>query len=128
MRSVRSDVSGIVLAALLAGCGGGGGGAGAGTVVQPGSGTSTPTPTASSCSLRARQDWVLATMREWYLFPETLPASLDPGGYASADAYLDALTATARGQGRDRYFTYLTSIAGRPPIIPAVPAPASAFA
>jgi len=61
--------------------------------------------------LRARQDWILATMREWYLFPETLPSNLDPAGYGTADTYLDALTATARGQGRDRYFTYLTSIA-----------------
>lgn len=111
MRIVRSSVSGLVLAALLASCGGGGGSGGSGNVVQPGGGTSTPTPTASACSLRARQDWILATMREWYLFPETLPASLDPGGYTSADAYLDALTATARAQGRDRYFTYLTSIA-----------------
>ncbi|WP_294333339.1 S41 family peptidase [uncultured Sphingomonas sp.] len=108
MGFLRSGVSAIVLAALLASCGGGGSGGGSGTVVQPGS--ATPTPTASSCSLRARQDWLLATMREWYLFPETLPANLDPGGYTTADAYLDALTATARAQGRDRYFTYLTSI------------------
>lgn len=108
MGFVRSGVSAIVLAALLAGCGGGSSNSGSGTVAQPGGGTS-PTPT-SACSLRARQDWVLATMREWYLFPETLPASLDPSGYSSVDAYLDALTATARAQGRDRYFTYLTSI------------------
>lgn len=111
MGLVRSGVSGVVLAALLAGCGGGGGSGSSGNVVQPGTSTSSPTPTASACSLRARQDWVLATMREWYLFPETLPASLDPAGYGSADAYLDALTATARAQNRDRYFTYLTSIA-----------------
>jgi C-terminal processing protease CtpA/Prc len=111
MRVVRSGVSAVLLAAVLAGCGGGGGSGG--TVVQPGTGTTSPTPspTASACSLRNRQDWILATMREWYLFPETLPSSLDPAGYGSADAYLDALTATARAQGRDRYFTYLTSIA-----------------
>ena len=50
-------------------------------------------------------------MREWYLFPETLPATLDPASYSSVDSYIDALTATARSQGRDRFFTYLTSIA-----------------
>jgi C-terminal processing protease CtpA/Prc len=50
-------------------------------------------------------------MNEWYLFPETLPASLDPTPYSTVTAFLDALTATARSQGRDRYFTYLTSIA-----------------
>jgi C-terminal processing protease CtpA/Prc len=61
--------------------------------------------------LRARQDWVAAQMKEWYLFPETLPTNLDPTPYNSVEAYIDALTATARAQRRDRYFTYLTSIA-----------------
>lgn len=111
MGFVRSGISAVVLAALLAGCGGGGSGGGSGTVSQPGTASPAPTPTASGCSLRARQDWVLSTLREWYLFPETLPSNLDPAGYTSVDTYLDALTATARGQGRDRYFTYLTSIA-----------------
>jgi len=50
-------------------------------------------------------------MREWYLFPETLPTMLNPGAYSSVQDYIDALTATARAQGKDRYFTYLTSIA-----------------
>jgi carboxyl-terminal processing protease len=79
--------------------------------------TPTPTPTPSStatatgCSLRDRQNWAFAQLQEWYLFPETLPSSLDPTPYASVEDYIDALTATARAQGRDRYFTYLTSIA-----------------
>jgi C-terminal processing protease CtpA/Prc len=30
--------------------------------------------------------------------------------YSSVDSYIDALTATARAQGRDRFFTYLASI------------------
>lgn len=50
-------------------------------------------------------------MREWYLFPETLPASLDPAGYPTLQDYVDALTATARAQNKDRFFTYVTSIA-----------------
>ncbi len=50
-------------------------------------------------------------LREWYLFPETLPTSLNPAGYSSVEAYVDALTATARSQNKDRYFTYVTSIA-----------------
>lgn len=108
------------LAALLAACSGGGGSGGGGAMVTPSptptptpapTPTPTPTPTpVAGCSLRERQDWVAAQMREWYLFPETLPASLDPGVYPTVDSYLDALTATARSQGRDRYFTYLTSI------------------
>jgi C-terminal processing protease CtpA/Prc len=49
-------------------------------------------------------------MDEWYLFPETLPANRTPT-QATVSDYLDFLTATARAQGRDRFFTYLTSIA-----------------
>jgi carboxyl-terminal processing protease len=100
----------LALVMTLAACGGGSPAppsSGAGSV----SATPTPTPTTAVCSLRSRQDWALAQLREWYLFPETLPASLDPGGFSSVEAYIDALTATARGEGRDRFFTFLTSIA-----------------
>ena len=100
------------LAATLAGCGGGDGGTSTGTVGEV-TGPSSPTPTASAgCTLRERQNWALAQLQEWYLFPDTLPASLDPTPYTTVDAYVDALTATARAQRKDRYFTYLTSIAG----------------
>ena len=53
----------------------------------------------------------MGQLREWYLFPDTLPASLDPTPYGNVGDYIDALTATARAQRKDRYFTYLTSIA-----------------
>ena len=99
----------VALVALLAGCGDSGGGSSLGSTASV-----TPTPattTLAQCSLRDRQDWAFATLNEWYLFPETLPSSLDPTPYASVDTYIDALTATARAQRRDRYFTYLTSIA-----------------
>ena len=96
----------LALIILLSGCGGGGGG-GMGQTAS----TQTTTTTGSTCSLRDRQDWAFAQLREWYLFPETLPASLDPTPYATVSDYIDALTATARAQHRDRFFTYLTSIA-----------------
>lgn len=96
----------LALAATLAGCGGGGGSSGGPIAAGP---SPTPSPTAT-CSLAARQNWAFGVLNEWYLFPETLPASLDPGPYATVGDYIDALTATARGQGRDRFFTYLTSI------------------
>lgn len=108
----KSVASVLSLAMILSACGGGGGGSGA--VVTPPMIGSAPTPTpgpAAACSVRDRQDWAAAQLREWYLFPETLPASLSPAAYTTVDDYLDALTATARSQGRDRYFTYLTSIA-----------------
>lgn len=109
----------VALAAMLAGCGGSDGGSGGGssigTTPAPAptpTPSATPTPTAAAgCTLRERQDWAAAQLREWYLFPETLPASLDPAPFTSVGAYVDGLTATARAQGRDRYFTYVTSIA-----------------
>ena len=106
------------MAAMLSSCGGGdtttsgpsvGGTASGGTVGTP---TPTPTPVASAgCTLRARQDFVLAQMKEWYLIADTLPSNTDPTPYATVSDYLNYLTATARSQRRDRYFTYLTSIA-----------------
>ena len=111
---IRRSVAFLAISAMLAGCGGDGGSpsttSGSGPTSTP---APTPTPTLTAiagCSLRDRQDWVAAQLREWYLFYDTLPASLDPTPYASVDTYLDALTATARSQGKDRYFTYLTSI------------------
>jgi carboxyl-terminal processing protease len=103
----------VTLGVSLAACGGGGGGGGGSGSLATGSasGASGTTVAPATCSLLDRQNWAAAQLREWYLFPDTLPASLDPSGYATVDAYVDALTATARAQGKDRYFTYLTSLA-----------------
>jgi carboxyl-terminal processing protease len=102
----------LLAALLIAGCGGDGGssgssGSGAGSSVAP---PAPQGPSAAGCSLGARQQWADAAIREWYLFPETLPAAA-PIGSTSLTAFIDALTATARAQGRDRFFTYVTSIA-----------------
>jgi C-terminal processing protease CtpA/Prc len=103
----------MALLALVGGCGGGGGGGGGGTTPAPpigGTPPPPPPPSTAGCSLKERQDWAAARLKEWYLFPETLPANLSTAGYSSVDAYIDAMTATARAQSKDRYFTYLTSI------------------
>ena len=97
----------IALAALLSGCGGGDGTA---SMPMAASVASADASTAT-CTLRDRQDWAAAQLREWYLFPDTLPTTLDPTPYTTVGDYVDALTATARAQGKDRFFTYLTSIA-----------------
>jgi C-terminal processing protease CtpA/Prc len=112
MKKLRFGTA-LAVIALLHGCGGGGGGGtGGGGGSPPIAGPTPPPPPPSSggCSLRDRQDWAAAQLREWYLFPETLPASLNPTAYSTVDDYIDAMTATARAQRRDRYFTYLTSI------------------
>ena len=113
-------MSTIAALSMLAGCGGGGSTPGSGIAVVAPTSSSGSTPAADAngnanieiagCSLRERQDWAFAQLKEWYLFPDTLPASLDPSGYSTVQAYVDALTATARGQRKDRNFTYLTSI------------------
>lgn len=87
------------LIVVLAGCGGGGGGNG------DGSGGSLPT----ACGEPARKQFVLSAAREWYLFDDLLPASVNTADFATAEALLDHLTATARQQGKDRYFSYLTT-------------------
>jgi len=113
MVRARIPVTFFTIAALLTACGGGGdsGSSTATPVAATPTPTALPTPTAVSCSLRDRQDWAASQLREWYLFPDTLPAAISPASYATVSDYIDALTATARAQRKDRYFTYLTSIA-----------------
>lgn len=103
----------ISAALLLSGCGGGSESAssGGGTASSGGSGSSTGNPSTAACSLAARKTWLRQQVDEWYLFPETVPATLDPAPYTTLQGYLDALTATARGQGRDRNFSYVTTVA-----------------
>lgn len=90
-----------LLAAVLtlAACGGGGGGGGGGT-----------TAFSSACGVNAEKSFVQRVTGEWYLFLELLPTSINPAAFATADDLLDALTATARAQGRDRFFSYITTI------------------
>ncbi len=111
--ALRKSGSILALAALLSSCGGGGGGSSNVVSLPPGGGGGTPVPSpgGTTCSLQSRQNWAFDQINEWYLFPETLPAGLSPTPYSSVQAYVDALTATARGQGRDRFFTFITSIA-----------------
>jgi C-terminal processing protease CtpA/Prc len=104
-RWVRGLMLGLTL--MLGACGGSDGSTGS----TGSSGGSTGGTTTDQCSLVNRQIWAKSVLDEWYLFPETLPATLNPAPYTTVDDYIDALTATARSQRRDRFFTYLTSIA-----------------
>ncbi|HSG54398.1 MAG TPA: S41 family peptidase [Paracoccaceae bacterium] len=103
----------LACAAMVASCGGSTtptGGAGPTPAPSP---TPTPSPssTSATCALSARQDWVLAQMQEWYLFPDLLAAGVNKAAHTDLQSYIDALVAPARAQSRDRYFTYITSIA-----------------
>ena len=103
----------LACAAMISACGGGGGGGGGTPTPSP---VPTPTPTVTptptgTCSLSARQDWTLAQLQEWYLFPNLLDTTVNKAQYTTVQDYIDALVAPARAQSRDRYFTYITSIA-----------------
>ncbi len=101
----------LALLAALSACGGGGSSSGSPPVADVPTTPVTPPPTGGNgCSLRERQNFVAAQLNEFYLFPETLPADRTPTE-TSVQAYIDRLTATARAQGRDRGFTFITSIA-----------------
>ena len=104
----RASLSAI-LAVSLAACGGGGGTQSGGEPIAGGGGGG-GTPTPSQCSLRDRQDWSLAVMDEWYLFPDLVDQTVNPDSFSSVQSYLDALVAPARAQGIDRGFTFITSI------------------
>lgn len=110
MGVARNSIAALMSFALIA-CGGGGGGGG-GTTPPPtsGGGGGTPPP-ASGCSLSARQDFVKAVIDEWYLFPELVAPNVNKASFTNIDDYIDALVAPARAQSRDRFFTFMTSIA-----------------
>lgn len=82
-----------LLTAAIASCGGGGGGI----------------SNSSACSVANQKQFVLDAAREWYLFQDLLPTSVNLADYATAQELLDALTATARAQGKDRFFSFLTT-------------------
>ena len=94
---------------MVAACGGGGGGS-APPMAGGGGGGGTPTPTGT-CSLSSRQAWALQQLQEWYLFPTLLDTSVNAASHSTVQSYIDALVAPARAQNKDRFFTYLTSIA-----------------
>lgn len=112
MRKSRQPIAAVTLAALmLASCGGGGEGSlgnGPITVTPTPSPTPTPTPT---CALASRQAFAKAVIDEWYLFPNDVASGVSPGAHSNVQSYIDALVAPARALNKDRFFTYITSIA-----------------
>jgi len=110
MGKSKQPVAAVTLAALmLASCGGGGSstaGSGGPVTVTP---TPTPTPTAT-CALASRQAFAKAVIDEWYLFPSDV-ANVSAASHSNVQSYIDALVAPARALNKDRFFTYITSIA-----------------
>nr|WP_294171210.1 S41 family peptidase [uncultured Sphingomonas sp.] len=111
MKKGRRLTATVAILALLSACGGGGGGGDDRSGVTPPPGSNPPPTTGAGCSLRERQNFALAQLREFYLYPELLDTSVDPANFSTVQAYIDALVAPARAQNRDRFFTFTTSIA-----------------
>ncbi len=108
MGIARNSIA-LAMSLVLAACGGGGSSSNNGGATGGGGGT-TPPPTAG-CSLSSRQDFVKSVIDEWYLFPDLVDNSVNKASFTNIDDYIDALVAPARAQSRDRFFSYMTSIA-----------------
>jgi C-terminal processing protease CtpA/Prc len=104
----RAILSSAVALSLVA-CGGGSSGGGGGGPIGGGGGGGGGG--SSTCSLAARQDWVLSQINEFYLFPTLVDTTVNKAAHNDVQSYIDALVAPARAQSRDRFFTYITSIA-----------------
>jgi carboxyl-terminal processing protease len=85
----------LLVAGALTACGGGSGGDGG---IVPG-----------ACSVSTEKNFVRDATYEWYLFPDLLPAQVNASQFATAQELLDFMTATARAQGKDRHFSYVTT-------------------
>lgn len=110
MGVARNSIA-IAMSLALIACGGGGGsGAPATGGVSPPPPAPNPPPT-TTCSLSERQDFVKAVLDEWYLFPDLIDNTVRKSDFTTIDGYIDALISPARAQSRDRFFTYMTSIA-----------------
>ena len=73
--------------------------------------TPTPTSTTAACSLSTRLANTLERFDQYYLFPDLLDRSANKANFSAVQPYIDALVAPARAQNKDRYFSYITSIA-----------------
>lgn len=103
-----SVVSLTIIALLLTGCGGDGGGGGTAPIaVAP---TPSPTP-IGGCALTDRRLFARDVVNEWFLFPADVATATNPASFSDVQSYIDALVAPARALGKDRFFTFITSIA-----------------
>ena len=81
---------------LVSACGGGGGDGGSGS------------SSIRGCGVDAQKEFVRQTANSWYYWYDEL-ADVNPADYASAQEYLDALTAPLAADSRDPGFSYLTT-------------------
>ncbi len=99
----------MLAAAVLAACGGGSGGGGGGTASGGGGGGTSPPPDTGGpdCSATAQKEFVLARMRDVYLWADRLPADIDIADFDTPEALLAELRSFSPpgsgGQSVDRF-------------------------
>ena len=96
---------------LLMACGGGGDSSSPPPPAPPSADNdnSDDTGDADACGVPAQIDFVEAVTDSWYLWYDEM-ADVDKAGYESAQAYLDARLEPLSDDGRDRGFSYMTTI------------------
>ena len=96
---------------LLMACGGGGDSSSPPPPAPPiaDNDNSDDTGDADACGVPAQIDFVEAVTDSWYLWYDEM-ADVDKAGYESAQAYLDARLEPLSDDGRDRGFSYMTTI------------------
>ncbi len=67
------------------------------------------TSSADRCATATVKSDVLATTQNYYLWEKELPATVDLNAYATPSALLNALTAQPRAEGKDRFFSYMST-------------------
>ena len=67
-----------------------------------------PEPEPAACGEEGKKEFIRLVADDWYLWYREL-APVSPDDYATAQAYLDALTAPLAADRRDRGFSYLTT-------------------
>jgi carboxyl-terminal processing protease len=65
------------------------------------------------CSADNLKAATASLVSSWYLYPDLLPASVDLGHYQGPADLLDALTASARAAGKDRSWSFVSTVAAQ---------------
>lgn len=105
----RNWLIAIVIALFMSACGGGGSNPPAPIADNDNSADDNTGGDDGACGVSAQIDFVEGVTESWYLWYDEM-ASVDKSGFDSAQAYLDARLQPLMDDGRDKGFSYLTTI------------------
>lgn len=79
------------------------------TLIAACGGSAGSTASGDACSTANQKNFVLDAARQWYLFQDLLPASVNIDDFPTPGLLLDELASNARADGKDRFFSYVTT-------------------